>query len=135
MEGYQLGYAQLKEDSVEGDELRTILKTGADNLLRRLISYNSNHWLPQTDLDRYRGTALDLLDQIEIFEEEIRALRRAKKVTITYVDRDLAKLKKYALEKGKAAIATPKAQTLSVQSPPPQLPLLLRTESICSAAV
>lgn len=116
IEGYNLGEDLLSQDSIHGAELRTILKTGAENLLRGLIIYERNQWISEELILAYRATALDLLKQIERLEKMVVQLRRQQSISITYTETDPTQARQKAIEAAKKEILIPRHGPQAIQT-------------------
>ncbi len=124
VEGYQLGQTQLQHDTVDGAELRTVLKRGTENLLRQLVTYQRKHWLSEERCVHMEATALDLQQQIAHIEGHVDQGRRKKIVALSYVDVDYTQERQAALQKAKETIHAPRQEKISIRTEPPQIPKL-----------
>jgi hypothetical protein len=123
IEGYQMAKQRLAEDVFTSDQLRFVLKRGAEALLRRILQLEAKGWIDPLVIKKYRATALDLQRKVEAAQQAAEQTRQKQIVffdptTLTQGDRPQDRLQ--AIERAKEEILIPKSADPSSPSPLPR---------------
>lgn len=116
IEGYQLSQEELSKDTPKAGELRTLLKAGAEGVLRQLAKDHKRGWIEPSRALGYEATALDLLKQVAQCETTVICERKKQTRKVEYQNADQLTNRQKALEAAVQKISQPKEQNPSIHT-------------------